>query len=127
MRADPGARCGIKLAQFRAEPRAAGKSVHSIKAVVGMWIKDHSPSRSMTNKGWRSKKSRSGGAQALLDANEEGGEWVAVGAETGRTPSTPSLDDGRIEQGEEGTILLDKRVNLKKSSAGGLIKAMRSR
>src|SRR5258708_32474190 len=63
--------------------------------------------------------------EAFADAYQKGFEIGTLrmgGTATDRTLGLPLLDQGPIEQGEEGTIVLHQRIMLQQMGQGGLVK-----
>src|SRR6266700_3479142 len=67
--------------------------------------------------------------QPFVDADQKGfevGTFRVRRAPTRRTPLLPLLDEGPIEQGEEGTIVSDNRIIGEQLRYGRLVKDVRS-
>ena len=69
--------------------------------------------------------------QAFSDPEQKGfgvgREGMTVGTVSVGTAGKPAVNDRPIKENKEGTIVLDKRVNIEQGGQSGLIKANRCR
>lgn len=124
---------GVQQAERVTEPVATGKRALDIEAVVGVEVKGDLEAQFDDEQGMGEQKVAKvlGVDESFSDTQKEGfevgGNGMAMRARAGGLPSLPALDDRPVEQGKEGTIALNKRIDVKQGGQGGLVKAMRSR
>jgi hypothetical protein len=124
-----GEQATIELPQFFAKPIACGERGLDIKAVVSGEIKLEIKAELNDEQRMLEEKLAQlfGVDQAFFDVQQVGCEGMAVGAVTVGLVDKPTVNDRPVEQSKEGTIVLDKRINIEQRSDGGLVKATRCR
>ncbi|HET7637680.1 MAG TPA: hypothetical protein VFK47_02975, partial [Ktedonobacteraceae bacterium] len=122
----------ITGAQFLAQPPVTRKGVVAVKAVRGAGIQCKLKAQFDDEQGMLEEEAAqvTGVDQAFADADEEGFEVGTFGmsrSSASRALLLALLDEGPIQQGKEGAVVLDQRVMLKQSSHRRLVKEVRCR
>src|SRR5258708_21610382 len=120
----------VKMTEFLAEPKGARERVLTVKAIGGAGIKHQMKAQFDDEQGMLEEEAAqlAGGEKPFADAQQEGFEVGTFGM--GRSPTRralvlPLLNEGPIQEGKEGAVVLDQGIMLEQSGHRRMGKVVR--